>query len=85
MSDKPSLDEQIEFMEQTCEQTLLAGRRDAAQVRAILDTLQHHKLALEMLDDAFHYDAGDLLYDQQAVNVAHRVLSGGELPRETET
>ena len=102
MSDKPSLDEQINVVRQcrksffsniphgldpTFYHTLTAQGDEAAQrqLDAVVDTLQRHKLALEMLDDALHYDTGDLLYDQQSVNVAHRVLSGGELPRETET
>ena len=41
-------------------------------------------MALKLLDDAFDDDVDAAqLYDDQGVNQAHRVLSGGEAPRVT--
>lgn len=87
----PTLDEQIAVQSQRVaeaeRQANVLNRSETpkqalAYERAILASLEAMKAAREILDKGFMNGAPDI-YDIQAVNVAHRVLPDGPMPRET--
>ena len=78
----PTLDEQIKHQQYRCDHCDLGS---LPMEKANLASLERLKAGTAILDSAFIEDPRDMrCYDEQGVNQAHHVLSGGAMPRETE-